>query len=218
MHSKYYLVIIFFTFFFTIACYSQPNFKLQNINIDFNENSIGRSFQLQLQAKTGALLTSVGLRYQEKLPVRYNFGNLFYRKMYPVKLIQHFGPILEISYNYQPKNFYASFFAGYKTEVGIMARRILKLDDIRTRTSTYYHTKSPMVRWDNQFIVGSSMPITPKIKLRVYGGVGVSGLFKVVEENQIFPEAPNGRMHEFSASYGCGLSYQLFGKNILNKG
>jgi len=189
---------------------SAQNFKLQNIEVDFNENSIGRSLQLQLQAKTGPLNISLGLRYHLKLPLKYNNSLAYYRTMHPVKFIQRFGPVFTIIYLYQPQNFYAAFFGGYKSEVGIMARRLLRLDDVTTNTAFYLHKKSPMVRWENQLILGSVMPVTSKIKFRVYGGVGISGIFRVFEENTIFLGALNGRTYEFSASFGGGLSYLLF--------
>jgi|GEM_PF-1685524 len=207
--------ITLLTCFILAFCTSAQNFKLQNIEVDFNENFIGRSMQLQLQAKTRLLNVSLGIRYHLKIPTQYHNGQLYLRTMYPIKKIQHFGPTFAVTYHYQPKDFYAAFFAGYKGEVGIMARRFVLVGDIFTRTSTYLHTKSPMVRWENQLILGATLPIIPKIKFRIYGGAGIAALFNIVEENVIFPEAPNGKMTEFSASFGCGLSYQLFGKNAL---
>jgi len=210
--NSYFAILIGVLFVINI---SAQNLDLQSIEFDYNDNSIGRSVQLQLQVNTGLLSSSIGLRYQFKTPLAYNGGAVFYKTMHPIKFIQRFGPVFSVTYNYHPKKMFASFFAGYKAEVGIMARRMLRLADVATRTPTFYHRKSPMVRWENQLILGSSMPIARKINFRIYGGVGIAGIFRVFEENTIFIGLINGRDYEFSASFGCGLSYKLFGKNEL---
>lgn len=215
MSSKHILLILIIGIINFHTSNAQTNFKLQNIELDFNDNSIGRSLQLQLQAQTGPLLTSIGLRYHFKEVLKYNSNNVFYKTMHPIKFIQHFGPTLSVVYNYEPKKFSASFFVGYKTEVGIMARKILFQNDIDTRTPTYYNLDSPLIRWDNQIILGSTLPVTNKIRFKIYGGVGVSGIFNIEEDITIFTfaDSENSKTQEFSASFGCGLSYNLFGKN-----
>jgi len=214
MKTKHYS-LLFITVLFTQSISAQ-NFKLQNIELDFNDNSIGRCLQLQLQVKTGPLYTSIGLRYHLKQRLSFDHTASYYQTMYPINFIQRFGPILKVIYEFQPKNFYASFFCGFKTELAFMARRLINRDGTGILSPRFLHTKSPMIRWDNLLIVGSIIPVSPKIKFRIYAGVGGSGLFRIVEENHIFLAALNGRTSDYATTIGCGLTYNLFDKNEVN--
>lgn len=206
MYSKKFISIplgiglFLFTFLFITDASGQ-----QNIEFDYNDNSIGKSLQMQFQKKIGPLYGSIGIRYHIKEVVKYNEGNVYYKTMYPVNFTQHFGSALSLIYVLDHKNLIADFFIGYKTEIARMASRILFAQGIPTRDATFFNVDSPLVRWDNQLIAGAYLPFHKKVDFKIYGGLGVSGIF-----NTNGPTWNNkNRTHEFSASFGFGLSYKL---------
>ncbi len=130
--------------------------------------------------------------------------------MYAKNFSQHLGPVLNFNYLIKIRNWVAIPYVGYHTQLGIMGRRVQYFNQISTGGWTSFEEDSPLYRWENQIIVGSYLPIKENLRLKIYGGIGMAGLFNIDPRAFVLDYDPlNNKTREFGSQFGLGLSYQF---------
>ena len=189
---------------------SSQNHKSNRIELLFDRTFIGNSIHLLFNNNYNNFHISYGIRYHINTIPKWNEGQAFVRTMYAKNFFQHFGPVLNINFLIPIKNWSAKPFLGYNTQLGVMMRRRVYLSNVGTGNWIPFEEKSPLFRWENQIIIGSYLTINDKTLLKLYGGLGVAGIFNIDPSNIILDSNPNNRRtREFGSQAGLGISYSL---------
>ncbi len=197
-----YLVFIFALGFTSLQAQSNQNKQLEVL---FDDSPIGKSLHLLFSQSWKNCQLNYGLRYHfNKRPV-FDERQFYHNTMHAKNFVQHFGPVVNFNVFLPIKNWSARPFIGYYTQLGVMMRRVVTLEDIIPGTWVNFEEDSPLYRWENQIVLGSYFPISTSLELKLYGGLGLAGIFNIDPDKVL----STGSTSEFGAQFGIGASYKL---------
>ena len=175
-----------------------------SIELNWDETHIGKSIHAVIVHPMGHFQLGYGIRFH--LRKRPSHGQLFVHTMHPFSWAQQFGPVFFFDYMIPAKHWIARPFIGYHTQLGVMGRRLqLTYDQISTGTWESFETESPLYHWENQLIAGAYFSLAESVEVKLYGGVGIAGIFNIDSRYSPFDRST----HQLGYQIGGGISHKL---------
>ncbi len=207
LSMKYFSVLFLLLWGAVLSAQTETAMHLELV---FDRTGIVNSIHLLASHHRPNFYISYGLRYHLNEQPTWNEGQAFKHTMYAKNVYQHFGPVFTVNFYIPVQRWSAQPFVGYYTQLGIMMRRVVLSRDFSRGTWTTFEEDSPLYRWENQLIVGSYFPITNFWALKLYGGIGVSGIYNISYlSSSLEGEKTKGKTYELGSQFGIGISYDF---------